>query len=256
MDVIPVSPLEALLPGLRASTSLLLLLDYDGTLVLHADRPELAYPDPTLLDLLRRLCARAGTEVHIVSGRTAAFLETWLAGLPLYLHAEHGALSKGPGESRWARRKLPAPDWHEAVRPVLAEWVERTPGTAIELKETGLAWHWRAARNDDGEREADALAGRLEAVLRAHPVEILRGDMVLELRPRGVHKGLISGPHAVRTPGRMVLAAGNDLSDEELFQALAGSAITIVVGARPSMARYRVPDVATLRQFLGRILEE
>ena len=101
----PESPLFATLPEVRAAERLLLLLDYDGTLVPHAGAPELARPDPPLLELLGALTARKHTAVHIVSGRSAPFLQTWLAGIPLFLHAEHGALSKGPHEEAWARQR-------------------------------------------------------------------------------------------------------------------------------------------------------
>jgi trehalose 6-phosphate synthase/phosphatase len=246
--------LSQTLPAVRAASRLLLLLDYDGTLVPHADAPELARPDPPLLALLRALSTRAHTAVHIVSGRTAPFLETWLAGLPLYLHAEHGALSKGPQDEAWVRRKVPGPAWRELVQPVLARFADRTPGALIELKETGLAWHWRRADAERGDREARALAQHLTAVIGTLPLEVLWGDKVLEVRPREVHKGLISGPHAVRTPGKTVIAAGNDRTDEDLFEALAEAALTIVVGTRPSSAQYRVADVWELRDFLSGIL--
>lgn len=253
MDVSPAALLEERLPEIRGASRLVLLLDYDGTLVSHAATPDLARPDDALLELLRRLATRPRTDVHIVSGRTGPFLQTWLAGLPLYLHAEHGALSRGPHHDRWTRRPVPSAAWQERARPVLAAYAARTPGALVEPKETGLAWHWRAADAFEGEQQADALAEELERALSGLPLEIMRGDKVLEIRPQSVHKGLISGPHAVRTPGKTVIAAGNDRTDEDLFEALAESAITIVVGNRPSAARYRVTDVDALRGFLGQI---
>src|SRR5262249_20855323 len=59
-----------------------LFLDYDGTLVPFAARPERAPPDRELLSLLQRLCERPGTEVHLVSGRPREFLERWFGHLP------------------------------------------------------------------------------------------------------------------------------------------------------------------------------
>ena len=254
MDLRPAPDLHALLPAIRAADALHLMLDYDGTLVPHITPPELARPDPELLELLARLAARPRTDVHIVSGRTAVFLDTWLAGIPVSLHAEHGALSREAGASKWNRRQLPSLAWRDAVRPVLSEFVSSTPGALLELKESGIAWHWRGARAT-GARQSMALASRLADVLVGFPVEILEGDMVLELRPKGVHKGLLAGPFATRPPGHLIIAAGNDRSDEDLFAALDSSGITIVVGTRPSIARYRVPDSESLRAFLGRLTE-
>lgn len=249
---------EALLneiSGLLDARELLLLLDYDGTLVPHAETPELALPDPALLDLLRRLAGRRHTEVHIVSGRTAEFLDRTMAGIPLFLHAEHGALSRKPGAERWSRRAVPSLLWHQTALPLLTDYARRTPGAMVELKETALAWHWRGAEALMGVQRAEELHRHLGGVVDAFPVELLWGDHVLELRPKGVHKGLISGALSACSHWKRLVAAGNDRTDEDLFEALSGTAVTIVVGERPSAARYRVPDVWSLRGFLSRILD-
>src|SRR4029079_5903911 len=60
---------------LDRTDELLLLLDYDGTLVPFTATPELARPDAGLLTLLRSLAERSDTEVHIVSGRSREALE-------------------------------------------------------------------------------------------------------------------------------------------------------------------------------------
>ncbi len=48
-----------------------------------------------------------------------------------------------------------------------------------------------------------------------------------------------------------VLAAGDDSTDEDLFRALPANALTIRVGPGHSAARYRLPDVPSLRAFLA-----
>ncbi|MGC4063621.1 MAG: trehalose-phosphatase [Polyangiaceae bacterium] len=47
-----------------------ILVDYDGTLVPFASRPELAVADRDLRRLLSDLSVRHGNRVHIVTGRT------------------------------------------------------------------------------------------------------------------------------------------------------------------------------------------
>jgi trehalose 6-phosphate synthase/phosphatase len=250
--VLPAGLLQEL-PVLRAARELVLLLDYDGTLVPHTAKPERALPDPALLELLRRLANRPATEVHIVSGRTAEFLDRALDGLPIYLHAEHGAQSREPGNRRWLHRAAASPEWHQAVLPLLVDFARRTPGALVEFKQTALAWHWRGADPLVGAQRAEELSRTLAGALARAPAELVWGDKVLELRPLGVHKGLISGPHSAS--GKHLLAAGNDRTDEDLFEALSDTALTIVVGERPSAARFRVTDVWGLRAFLGRLAE-
>jgi trehalose 6-phosphate synthase/phosphatase len=248
---------EAILPTLLAARRLVLVLDYDGTLVPLAPSPEQAIPDDDLLDLLRRLANRRRTEVHILSGRTTGFLDHWFGELPIHLHAEHGSFSRRVGRSRWARRDHPAPDWQEAVRPILADFARRTPGALVEVKEAGLAWHWRAADREIGDRQANELGMHLGQLLSNLPLELLWGDRVLEVRPHGVHKGLVAAELAAEhLPEGVLVAAGNDRTDEDLFAALPGEAITIAVGDRPSLAHYRVHDVWILRDLLKRCLSD
>ena len=246
---------ESILPALLSARRLVLVLDYDGTLVPLAPSPERAIPDDELLDLLRRLATRRRTEVHILSGRTTGFLDKWFGELPVHLHAEHGSFSRRAGRNRWARRDHPAPDWQEAVRPVLADFARRTPGALVEVKEAGLAWHWRGADPAIGDRQANELGMHLGQLLSNLPLELLWGDRVLEVRPHGVHKGLVAAELAAEhLPEGVLVAAGNDRTDEDLFAALPPEAITIAVGDRPSRAHYRVHDVWILRDLLKRCL--
>ncbi len=124
----------------------------------------------------------------------------------------------------------------------------------MEVKEAGLAWHWRAADPEIGDRQANELGTYLGQLMSNQPIELLWGDKVLEIRPHGVHKGSVAAELAAEhLPEGTLVAAGNDRTDEDLFAALPEQAVTIAVGERPSRARYRVPDVWELRKLLARI---
>ena len=112
---------ETLAARLEAAPVLVLLLDYDGTLVPFAPTPDLAEPDDELIGLLRGLAARPDTEIHIVSGRTRETLERWLGALPIGLHAEHGFLSRPPGAAEWVSGMLPSQDWRPAALALMRD---------------------------------------------------------------------------------------------------------------------------------------
>jgi trehalose 6-phosphate synthase/phosphatase len=250
-----VGELRALLPGLRAAPHLILLLDYDGTLVPFAPTPDLARPDPQLIALLRRLAARPGAEVHVVSGRRRETLAEWLGGLPLGLYAEHGVWSRPPGAA-WTAAPLPPSDWRERVLPVLSDYAARTPGALLEEKTAGLAWHYRMADPEYGAVQANDLTLHLMALLSDAPVEVLPGKKVIEIRPQGVHKGRLVEPIlAAAPPGSRAVALGDDRTDEDLFAALPPEAVAIHVGEGPSVARLRLAGPREARAFLGTLLD-
>jgi trehalose 6-phosphate synthase/phosphatase len=249
------SVLEAVERARRAE-DLVLLIDYDGTLVPFAPTPELAVPDADLLRLLQRLAARPRTDVHVVSGRRKATLERWLGRLPVALHAEHGLWSR-PVNGTWRSADLPPAPWREGVLSILREFSDRTPGSLVEEKTVGVAWHYRAADPEYGAAQAKDLSLHLSTMLSNVPVELLPGDKVLEIRPHGIHKGRIVAEVLSRAPpGALSLAIGDDRTDEDLFAALPDGAIAVHVGPAPSRAQIRVADVAAARALLAAVAAE
>jgi trehalose 6-phosphate synthase/phosphatase len=240
----------------RRVERLALLLDYDGTLVPFAPTPELAAPDAALLGLLRRLAARRGTEVHLVSGRKRETMERWFGSLPVGLFAEHGFWGRLPGGGWTAVTAAPPPTWREPVLAILREFSDRTPGTLIEQKTAGFAWHYRAADPEYGAAQAKELTLHLRSLIGDLPLEILPGDMVLEVRPRGVNKGLAVAEVRARAPtGTLLFALGDDRTDEDLFAALPAEALAVHVGPTPSRAALRIADVRAARALLGAIAD-
>ena len=251
----PAGALEALGCSLRAAPSLLLILDYDGTLVPLAPVPDLAAPDAPLLDLLSRLARRPATFVHVASGRPRAGLEAWLGSLPIGLHAEHGAWSRRPGAVAWTGRVEPAPRWRAAAERLLRDVTARTPGSLVEEKSSGLAWHYRLAGAGVAARGLAELRTLAAEALAGEPVELLDGDQVLEIRPAGVHKGLVvTSLLAEAPPGTMVAAFGDDRTDEDLFAAVPPGGLAVHVGEGSSVAPFRLANPAEVRALLASLV--
>ena len=247
---------EALLARQRETEDLLVFLDYDGTLVRYTATPELARPDPGLLELLEDLARRPRTAVHVVSGRPREVLERWLGDLPIALHAEHGFWSRAQGGSEWTAAAEVAGEWREPALAILRDITARTPGSLIEVKSVALAWHYRMADQEAGARRANELRLHLSQLLSNQPVEILAGHKVLEIRPHGVHKGRIVPPLSPeKLASTTVLAIGDDRTDEDLYAALPPDAITIRVGPGPTRARFRLDGVAAVRSLLRSLIE-
>ncbi len=241
---------------LLRDADLLLLLDYDGTLVSFAPTPDQATPDAQLAQLLAGLAARPRTAVHLISGRPRATLEGWFGQLPIGLHAEHGAWSRGPGETRWERHELLRPVPYDSLLALLKRYNDLTPGAIIERKSSGLAWHYRLAHADIAQSHVEALITEVRKRFPAERVDILRGHQVVEFRPAGIHKGLVvERLLEERTDTPTVVAIGDDMTDEDMFTALPADGLGVQVGPRPSRARLRLRDVTACRRFLAQLLE-
>jgi trehalose 6-phosphate synthase/phosphatase len=250
----PAREVDAVVRRMAAAPRLLLLLDYDGTLVPYASVPELAAPDAELLRLLGALAARPGTIVHVVSGRPRESIEAWLGALPIGLHAEHGFWSRDAAAAAWTSPPTPTVRWRRRVHAILEHFTEHTPGSLIEEKTASLAWHYRMAEPEFGERQANELRVHLTELLSNAPVEILTGAKVVEIRPYGVSKGVVAARLAAAAPDATVAAFGDDRTDEELFAALSEGGIAIHVGPQPSSAPIRLASVDDARALLAALL--
>jgi trehalose 6-phosphate synthase/phosphatase len=247
---------DELTAALESNDELLLLLDYDGTLVPFTATPELARPDAALIRLLRSLAGRPDTEVHIVSGRGREALEQWIGSLPIWLHAEHGFWSRPPGQGEWTPAADIHASWREPVLAILRDITARTPGSLIEVKAVAIAWHYRMADLETGARRANELRIHLNQLLSNQPVEILAGNRVLEIRPYGVHKGRILAPMSSEREARStILAIGDDRTDEDLFTSLPPDAISVKVGPGSTRARFRLESTSSVRALLQMLAE-
>lgn len=241
---------------LKEAPRRILLLDYDGTLVGFAARPELAAPDPELMMLLARVAALPNTSVHIVSGRPRETLGAWLGELPVGLHAEHGLWSHPSPGAQWRMLEGISPEWKVRARPMLDMFTARVPGSFVEEKTASLAWHYRQVDPSYGSWQARELRLKLCEALADSHLEVLPGDKVVEVRPRGVNKGrVVAEALEGMRPGTLVAAFGDDRTDEDLFAALPEGALSVHAGGKPSRATYRVNGPAEVRKVLAALLE-
>jgi trehalose 6-phosphate synthase/phosphatase len=251
----PASPLpvDALAAAFRHARRRLLLLDYDGTLVPFADRPQDAAPPRQLLAILRKLTAAPAQRVAIVSGRPRHQLESFLGGVPgLWLGAEHGAVVRAPGAATWQalRPRLPT-EWKERVRPVLEHFVNRAPGSFLEEKEFSLVWHYRMSDPEFGEWLANELVANLEEMLAETELRAVRGHRSVEVRLAWANKGeVVARLEQDGFAPDLYLALGDDVTDEDLFERLPPEAWTVRVGEGPSRARFRLGGPASVIDVL------
>ncbi|MBD0275757.1 MAG: trehalose-phosphatase, partial [Acetobacteraceae bacterium] len=133
-------PPPPLAPGLGPIPDAALFLDFDGTLVEIAPRPDAVRVQPGLPRLLQRLATGLNGALAIVSGRPLRDLDHFLP-VPIPKVGDHGAtLRPVPGQPPESPDLPHAPaEWRDRA----AALVERFPGTLIEDKEHGFVVHYR-----------------------------------------------------------------------------------------------------------------
>jgi trehalose 6-phosphate synthase/phosphatase len=228
----------------RGAKSRLLLLDYDGTLVGYAKRPQDAAPPADLIRLLEELARHTATTTALVSGRSRADLEAWFGGVPgLWLAAEHGAVVRPPEQAAWENSYAGySPEWKGDVYSFLEHFVDRTPGSFIEEKEFSLVWHYRMSDPEFGEWLANELVHDLEQMLADTHLRAVRGQKSVEVKLMWANKGEVMNRLTRECPAPdFLLAAGDDATDEDLFARMPQTAWTIHVGENQTRARFRLP---------------
>jgi trehalose 6-phosphate synthase/phosphatase len=243
-------PLQEEIKGVHhRSKSALLLLDYDGTLVPFAAQPDLAGPDRELESLLAALSRNAKNHVYLISGRDKRTLERWLGGLDVGLLAEHGTWARARGGG-WRLLKPVTSGWKEGILPIVKMYVDRVPGSLLEEKEFSIAWHYRQCDPELGEQRAKELIDDITQFAGNLDIQVLEGRKVIEIRNAGVNKGTAAAQIAQELAADMVLAVGDDQTDEDMFRVLPAHAVTVRVGAAFSRARYSLRDYRDVRRFL------
>jgi len=188
-------------------------------------------PTAHLLALLTTLVGDDANEVCIVSGRERKTLEKWFGNIPgLCMVAEHGYWFRRGTDVAWKELAPSGTDnsvieWKDTVLPILEQYVEATDGSFIQAKESSCVWHYRDADPDFGAWQAKELLDHLESVLQSDPVDVIAGNGSVEIKPKGVHKGLVIDQlletNDSSSVADFVLAIGDDRSDEDMFVAVA-----------------------------------
>jgi trehalose 6-phosphate phosphatase len=224
-----------------------LFLDFDGTLVDLAPRPDAVRVEALVPPTLQQLARALDGALAIVSGRPVAEIDHHLQPLSLCAAGVHGVEFRG-ADGRLQR--LAVPDL-EHVRARLQALVQQHPGLRLESKPGAIALHYRQAPaletlcRDTMQRVQAALTG----------MSLLHGKMVLELKPAGASKGEALRRFLDELPfrGRRPWFFGDDVTDEsgfEVVQALGG--VAVKVGAGASVAAHHLPDPAAVRDWLTR----
>lgn len=253
--------LASLTDWLAGGGGLLLMTDYDGTLTPIV-------PDPADAELAPDVRAHLGTlarfpqmRVAVISGRDLADLRRRVAVPEVVYAGCHGLEIEGP-DFTFSHPEAEAQQ--ELVRTVGETLSRRAPSVAgmrVEAKRLAVAVHYRDVAAEEMRRVEIELARAIQRP--GSRLKIFHGTKVLEILPQvGWNKGhcaLWLRDRMLRelAAPAMVFYMGDDWTDELTFEALAGQAITVRVGAgdTPSKADYRLDSVVEAQRLLAALAE-
>ncbi|MDX2970362.1 trehalose-phosphatase [Kribbella solani] len=197
--------------------------DFDGVLSPLVEDPARSRPVEGALDALARL-ARSVNQVAIVTGRPA-LVATELSGVSGYPGLGRLVVLGHYGLERWdaATGKVtsePVPAGVTTARDRLPGLLSDAgvPDAFVEDKNSSLAVHTR--RLDDPTGALELLRGPLTALAEETELRLEPGNLVLELRPPGIDKGVAIRHLLESTGARSILYAGDDLGDLAAFRAI------------------------------------
>jgi trehalose 6-phosphate synthase/phosphatase len=232
----------------------ILLLDYDGTLMPFSNDPNRVKPDEEIQSLLQELLEDPKNKIVIASGRSKDVLDNFLGHLKVDMIAEHGVWLK-EGRIYWSLIDYITDEWKDEIRPILELYVDRTPGSFIETKDYSLVWHYRKADNTLGELRARELVNHLQYITTNMSIRILEGNKVIEVKNAGINKGR-AAVHWLQEGYDFIFAAGDDWTDEDLFESLPESAITLKVGYSSTIAQNNVASFNEIRNLFKEFIKE
>jgi trehalose 6-phosphate phosphatase len=236
--------------------------DFDGTLSDIVDDPASAKPVPGAIDALKKLAAHC--PVAILSGRDLADVTERVSLPGVWYAGSHGfELTAPDGTHHQNDAAAAAIPVLERAASQLRDELGSISGVVVEHKRFGVAVHYRnAARDHVGEVTAAVrAAGRRDAL------RVTIGREVIELRPdidwdKGkTLRWVIDHLHQVGAASPVPIYLGDDITDEDAFDAVRDNGIPIVVrhtedGDRATAALFALDSPALVSQFTDRLANQ
>ncbi len=178
----------------------------------------------------------------------------WFKNHDVDLIAEHGVwLKKNDGQSKWEPYAEVDDNWKPDIRQVMEYYVQRTPGAFIEEKHHSLVWHYRKVESGLGDLRMRELFSHLKYMARGHNLQVLEGNMVLEIKRPDINKGRAAAAFMKGNGYDFVLAIGDDWTDEDTFKAMPKNAYSIRVGYSYTQANYNIKSPKEVRYLLNKL---
>ena len=246
--------------AIKKSKSILLLLDYDGTLTPIAPTPAAAVLDHRVRKILASIAYRDKYSVGIISGRSLSEVKRLVKVKGIYYAGNHGLEIEGAGVNFVHPDFLCFQSWIREIHQMLRAITRGIKGVVLEDKGMTLSLHYRLVDKKWVAKLKMAFNRLCAPYQKEGKVKLTSGKKVLEVRPAiAWDKGEALKKIKQFTPpasGGLTFYIGDDKTDEDAFKVIKGKDISILVGKiSGSSARYYLKDTKEVGEFLERVNE-
>lgn len=243
--------------------NLFLLLDFDGTLAPIAQKPQDAAISSETREVLVRISKECKVQVAVISGRALRDIKQVVAVDGIIYAGNHGMEMEGLD----FKFEYPLPreyrDHLKQISNILHQNLAGIEGVFFEDKGYCLCIHYREVAPDKIPLLNDHFKQAVSYFLQNNLIQLHHEKMVFEIRPpltwdKGMAVLWLLERQSVLMPGADMYPVyiGDDQTDEDAFEALKNTGLTVVVGkTEQSCAQYYLRDTVDVTQFLRQIAD-
>ncbi len=238
--------------------TLVVFLDYDGTLTPIVATPDLAIISDEMRSTVENLSQKI--KVAIVSGRATDDVRSKVKISGIFYAGSHGF------EINYPSGEVKINDEAQQIRPIvdeiqlkLTERVKHIEGALIENVKYTVSCHYRLVKDEDFEE----FEKEVDSVLLEYPqLRKTNGKKVFEIRPKiDWHKGKavnwIMNIFGQEVQNILPVYIGDDTTDEDAFKALKekGFGVLVATADRETEAEYIVKDTEEVKKVLQTFID-
>jgi len=218
--------------------TILLFLDFDGTLAPIASTPSRSHLPSNTKKLLKQLHSLTNVKLAIISGRDLDEIRKMVGISGIVYGGNHGCQISGP-DINW-HHAFPVA-WLKELQQLYKELraaAKKLPGVIVEYKNISIGVHFRNVKNKAMARFREVLAEVSKPYIASLLIKPSIGKKVVELglvtawnKGKAVNWLIKRLKNSQTSQSYVPIYIGDDVTDETVFTALKHKGITIHVGA-------------------------
>ena len=252
---------EIFFDAVKKAQNIILFLDYDGTLIPFKNNPNEVHTPNNVLQLIQKLSEKSSIKIVVITGRSLNDIKHLISINRISFAAVHGIhIQFFDGKEKILKNIDEIKIKLNQIKEALEKTLKNIDGVIIEDKQYSIAFHYRMVKE---ENLNDSIQKFKQTITKYFDdnIEIMKGDKVFEVRPKGWNKGNAVEFFLHKTNLRkdsLPIYIGDDTTDEDAFKYLKNKGLTVFVknnSALKTNAHYWVNNPSEVYDILCEISE-